>query len=341
MEENKLKEILSRLKSISVIVIGDFFLDKYLKIDRSKNEVSVETGLEAYQVVEKNMSPGAAGTVTNNLRSLGVGRVIAMGFIGDDGEGYDLKKGLEKSGVETKYLIKTKKRVTPSYTKPVIIEDSGLREINRLDIKNFTPTPGDLEDEIIEKLFHLSGKVEGVIALDQLSENNCGVITGKVREALSKLMQDNKKLIVYADSRENIGLFNNVIIKCNHYEAVKTIFPGIEIEPDEETIEKAGYELTGRTGKPVFITYGKQGQWVFSNNELEKIPAIPVKGPFDICGAGDANTSGIISALCCGSSPPNAALLGNIISSIAIQQLNTTGTVTPSQVLKRYREVFI
>ncbi len=131
MEENKLKEILSKLKNISVIVIGDFFLDKYLEIDRSRNEMSVETGLEAYQVVGKNMSPGAAGTVTNNLRSLGVGQVIAMGFIGDDGEGYDLKKGLKKTGVETKYLIKTKRRVTPTYIKPVIIEGSGLREINR------------------------------------------------------------------------------------------------------------------------------------------------------------------------------------------------------------------
>jgi rfaE bifunctional protein kinase chain/domain len=338
MEENKLKKILSKLKNISVIVIGDFFLDKYLEIDRSRKEMSVETGLEAYQVVGKTMSPGAAGTVTNNLRSLGVGQVIAMGFIGDDGEGYDLEKGLKKSGVETKYMIKTKKRVTPTYIKPVISEDSGLREINRLDIKNFTPTPGDLEDKIIEKLLHLSGKVEGIIALDQLSENNCGVITEKVREALSNLMQNNEKLIVYADSRGNIGLFNNVIIKCNHYEAVKTIFPDIKTEPDEKTIERAGYELTRRTGKPVFITCGKHGQWVFSNTRLEKIPAIPVKDPFDICGAGDANTSGIISALCCGSSLSEAALLGNIISSITIQQLNTTGIVTPSQVLKRYRE---
>ena len=61
---------------------------------------------------------------------------------------------------------------------------------------------------------------------------------------------------------------------------------------------------------------------------------------FDLCGAGDANTSGIISALCCKSSLYDAALLGNIISSITIQELNTIGTVSSSQVLKRYREAF-
>ncbi len=79
---------------------------------------------------------------------------------------------------------------------------------------------------------------------------------------------------------------------------------------------------------------------VFDNNKVEKIPAIPVKGSFDLCGAGDANTSGIISALCCKSSLYDAALLGNIISSITIQELNTIGTVSSSQVLKRYREAF-
>ncbi len=340
MKEDQLKEILSCLKDISIVVIGDFFLDKYLHIDPAKEELSVETGLKAYQVVDKSMSPGAAGTITNNLRALGVGSVLALGFTGDDGEGYDLIKGLKKSGVETKYLIKTEERSTPTYTKPVFIEDSGLREINRLDIKNFTRTPDILEDKIIEGLLSLSGKVDGIIALDQLSENNCGVITEKVRKALSRLMDINKELVVYADSRKNIGLFKNVIIKSNHYEAVKTIFPDTRGEPDEQIIRKAGHMLSSRTGKPVFITYGEHGQFVFDNNKFEKIPAIPVKGPIDICGAGDANTSGIISALCCKSSLSDAALLGNLVSSITIQELNTTGTVTPSQVLKRYRETF-
>ncbi len=340
MKESQLKEILLCLKNISIAVIGDFFLDKYLHIDPTKDELSVETGLKAYQVVDKSMSPGAAGTITNNLKSLGVGSVLALGFTGDDGEGYDLIKGLKKSGVETKYLIKTSKRVTPTYTKPVFIENLKLREINRLDIKNFSHTPNILEKKIIERLLSLSEEVDGIIALDQLSENNCGVITEKVRKALSKLMDKNKKLVVYADSRKNIGLFKNVIIKCNHYEAVKTIFPDIKGEPDEQIIRKAGHMLSSRTGKPVFITYGKHGQLVFDNNKFEKIPAIPVKGPFDICGAGDANTSGIISALCCDSSLSDAALLGNIVSSITIQELSATGTVTPSKVLKRYRETF-
>lgn len=340
MNESGLKNLLASLKNISIAVIGDFFLDKYYEIDRSKKELSVETGLEAFQVVRKRMFPGAAGTITNNLRSLGVGRLIALGFIGDDGEGYDLLKGLEKSGVETRYLIKTTDRVTPTYIKPVVIEDNGLREINRLDIKNFTLTSPELENEMINNLRSIAKDVDGVIALDQLSEDSCGVLTKKVRKEFGKLGRIKEGLILYADSRHHIGHFENVIIKCNHIEAVRNVFGTHNKEPDKKTIEKAGQLLSQKTIKPVFITHGEHGQWVFNGSSVKKIPAIKVEGPVDIVGAGDANTSGIVSALCSGASPEDAALLGNIVSSITIQQLNKTGIVTPEDIIKRYKEVF-
>jgi len=40
-----LMSILDGFSNVSVVVIGDFFLDKYLLIDPSLNEVSLETGL--------------------------------------------------------------------------------------------------------------------------------------------------------------------------------------------------------------------------------------------------------------------------------------------------------
>jgi len=36
--------------------------------------------------------PGAAGTVMNNLVALGVGRVVPVTVIGDDGEGFELNE---------------------------------------------------------------------------------------------------------------------------------------------------------------------------------------------------------------------------------------------------------
>ena len=74
--------------------MGDFFLDRYLHIDPAKAETSIETGLTVYNVVEVRSQPGAAGTILNNLVALGIREIHAVGFCGDDGEGYELRRAL-------------------------------------------------------------------------------------------------------------------------------------------------------------------------------------------------------------------------------------------------------
>src|SRR5438067_12810215 len=100
-----LEQILGRLPQLTVGVLGDLFLDRYLDIDAALTEPSIETGLDAYQVVRVRPSPGAAGTVINNLVALGVKRVVPIAVIGDDGEGYDLRQCLGALGrVDARYV---------------------------------------------------------------------------------------------------------------------------------------------------------------------------------------------------------------------------------------------
>ena len=57
----------------------------------------------------------------NNLVALGVGRVLPVAVIGDDGEGYELRQALEmQSGVDLTYLLADRSRRTPTYTKPLL-----------------------------------------------------------------------------------------------------------------------------------------------------------------------------------------------------------------------------
>ena len=93
MDETRLRQILKHFPEVSILVIGDFFLDNYLILERELSEISLETGLEAYQVVSTRKNPGAAGTVTANLRALDV-NVLALGITGADGNGYELREKL-------------------------------------------------------------------------------------------------------------------------------------------------------------------------------------------------------------------------------------------------------
>src|ERR1700683_751988 len=91
-----LERILASIPSLTIGVLGDLFLDRYLDLDAALTEPSIETGLDAYQVVNVRSYPGAAGTIVNNLVALGVGRVVPVAVIGDDGEGYELRQALDR-----------------------------------------------------------------------------------------------------------------------------------------------------------------------------------------------------------------------------------------------------
>src|SRR3954454_621034 len=94
MNAERFHAITGRYPHLRIGVVGDYFLDRYLHIDPLKEEVSIETGLPVHNVVEVRSQPGAAGTILNNLVALGVGEIHAVGFCGDDGEGYELKRAL-------------------------------------------------------------------------------------------------------------------------------------------------------------------------------------------------------------------------------------------------------
>src|SRR5712692_3343142 len=99
LTDERIELILQRIPALTIGVVGDLFLDRYLDLDAALTELSIETGLDAYQVVRVRAYPGAAGTVMNNLVALRVGRVIPVAVTGDDGEGYELRQALQDQRV--------------------------------------------------------------------------------------------------------------------------------------------------------------------------------------------------------------------------------------------------
>lgn len=354
MDEARLNQLLDRFPVVELLVVGDFFLDKYLDLDRRLSETSLETGLEAYQALGVRCSPGAAGTVVNNLRALDV-QVAVLGLIGDDGEGYELKRALAARCANVRHLLVHPDRLTPTYTKPMMREvDGQIHELNRVDIKNRLPLPEPLQAQIASLLRALASTVDGIIVADQVTEPNCGVITSRVRATLSELgelraanawlagaggAKRHRDLVIAVDSREHIGLFKNVIVKPNAREALRAVGkrPGETL--DRADVENAGSALVQRTGRPVFLTIGAEGILVFTREGVQHAQGVPVTGPIDIVGAGDSVMAGIVAALCAGATPEEAAWVGNLVASITVQQIGTTGTASRQQVVERFREV--
>jgi len=339
MNRKRLEELLQQLTHVQMAVIGDFFLDNYMIMERRLSEVSIETGIEAYQVVETRQYPGAAGTVVSNLRALGV-NVLALGFCGDDGNGYVLRRKLLEQKVDLRGLIEVPGYSTPTYTKPMMRELDGYEhELNRMDVKNRTPLPSDLEALLVSRMESLISEADGMLVIDQVQERNCGVITDRIRSEIRDLAVRYPEKIICVDSREYLSLFENVILKSNVRESLRAARLEQRSDDDLQTlVDHCGHELSKRTRHPVIITLGKEGLYLVEDAAAKGVylPSIHVTGPVDIVGAGDCVSSAIGSALCAGASLTEAGILSNLAASVVIQQIGVTGTATPQQILAQF-----
>jgi bifunctional ADP-heptose synthase (sugar kinase/adenylyltransferase) len=337
LSHDTLDSILTCLPDKAVGVLGDLFLDRYLDIDAALTEPSLETGLDAYQVVAVRSCPGAAGTVMNNLSALGVGRIHPIAVIGDDGEGYELRAALNRlTGVVSEAVFSCPSRRTPTYTKPMLCEKDQTRELNRLDIKNHAPMPAEFESKILLGLEQLWESLDVLLVVDQVSETDCGVVTARIRDKLTELGRCWPDRIILADSRERIGLFQSVWLKPNQVECVRAMGGALDVEA-------SATELARHCGRPVFCTRSEQGILLVDPAQdpprSAVIPAFGVTGPIDPVGAGDSTSAALACALAAGASLDDAAALGNLVASITIQHLGMTGTASPQQVRERWRQV--
>ncbi len=98
MHRSRFQTLAAKYRRLRLALVGDFCLDRYLEIDPQKSETSIETGLAVHNVVHVRAQPGGAGTILNNLLALGIGQIHVIGFCGDDGEGYELRRAWRPIG---------------------------------------------------------------------------------------------------------------------------------------------------------------------------------------------------------------------------------------------------
>jgi len=335
MTSDRFEGITGQYQRLRVAVVGDFCLDRYLEIDPSKPETSIETGLPVHNVTNVRAQPGGAGTVLNNLVALGVGQILPVGFAGDDGEGYELHRSMaEMPGVILDYFIQTRTRRTFTYCKPLIIEaGKPPRELNRLDQKNWTPTPAAIVAQLSANVIAAADRVDALILLGQERQQETGVLSPRVLEALKTVARADPRRLMLADSRRGLRDYPPAIFKMNATEL--SAFTGIKASASVDEISNAALTLARNNRQPVFVTLAERGMLgVSPDGRTEHLPALPLRGEVDIVGAGDAVSANLTAALAAGAALREAIELANGAGSIVIHQLGTTGTASVEQLRK-------
>ncbi len=332
MTPKRFAEITNGYPRLRIAVLGDFCLDRYLEIDARKQETSLETGLAVHNVVRIRAQPGAAGTILNNLSALGVGEICPIGFAGEDGEGYELCRSLrQRRGVRLDYFVQTPLRHTFTYCKPLLVEvDQPPRELHRLDIKNWTPTPPEVENQLLRVLRTAADQVDALMVMDQVDEPETGVVTARILQELADLAARRPALRVLADSRRGLRGFPPLCLKMNRAELSR--LTGLHPDAGLEEIGREAVALARHNGQPVFVTLAERGLLgAAPQGTVDYLPAFPLRGDIDIVGAGDAVSANLLAALAAGASIGEAVELAGAAASLVIHQLGTTGTASVPQ----------
>ena len=333
MNPDRFQAITEKYSQLRVAVVGDFCLDRYLEIDPAKEEVSIETGLPVHNVVNVRSQPGAAGTILNNLVALGLADICPVGFRGEDGEVFELRRALRaKRGVRLDHFWMTDQRRTFTYCTQLVCEPGKAPvELSRLDSKNWTPTPALLQGRLIDSVSRAAAAVDALILMDQVDLPETGVITAKLLQAIDRIGKESPDLLVLADSRRGLRGYPPVCLKMNRAEL--SALAGAKEDLDLPDIRSAAQALAAQQGRNVFVTLAERGILGASpGGEAEHVPAFPVRGEIDIVGAGDAVTANLTAALAAGANLREALEIANAAASIVIHQLGTTGTAGIMQI---------
>lgn len=332
MKLARFQEITGRYASLRVAIVGDFCLDRYFDIDPARQEISIETGLPVHNIVRVRCQPGAAGTILNNLVALGIGHILPVGICGDDGEGFELRRSLEaRNGADISHFIRSSERRTFTYTKPLVFEPGRAPvELSRLDIKNWSPTPAALQEQVCQAVREIAPHVDAIILLDQVDVADTGVITPKILEVVREVAAKNPNLLIIADSRRGLKGYPPVYLKMNRAELSAMTGRGPDSVEEVKAMTRA---LADSHGKPIIVTMAERGIIGSAPGGIPvHRPALPLRGEIDIVGAGDSVTANLTAALAAGATIEEAIEFSVTASSIVIHQLGTTGTASPPEI---------
>ena len=162
-------------KAPKLLVIGDLIIDQYLwgKCER----ISPEAPVQIVNVDDENTLLGGAGNVVNNLKALGA-KVDLISVVGDGKNSDEFKGLLDDIGVDAKYLITQKNRITSKKSRIIASQQQVVRydheSTEEIDIKS--------QNLILDIFKKIVKDYEGIL----LSDYGKGVLTKKLTQSLIK-----------------------------------------------------------------------------------------------------------------------------------------------------------
>ncbi len=321
-----LEPLFEGISRLRVGIIGDFALDLYYNYTPETGEQSLETGLTVHWGARPGGSLGAAGNVVQNLVALGVQQVWAVGCVGPDLFGREMRHLLNQHGVHTDHLLTANGGWdTCVYTKPM----RGPVEANRIDFGSQNTLHDSLFEQLLNRLDKLLRQLDVLIINQQF---RCPLLTADRSDRLNALIRQHPSVCYVADMRD-VGLrLRGVTLKVNTTELARFLGQSVPEMPGLAWCLEHGRTLSKQIGGALVVTRGQSGIVYINNHDTWSVDGLTLPGPLDTVGAGDTVVAALAAALSAGATPPQALRVANLAAAVTVQKLGQTGTATPAEI---------
>jgi rfaE bifunctional protein kinase chain/domain len=295
--------LISMFSDITVGVIGDIILDKYLWGDVER--ISPEAPVPVVDVKKETVSLGGASNVANNIASLDA-KAYMIGVVGDD-ENAKIIENLLKSKNINPILITDKSRPTIEKTRIIAVS----QQLLRIDREDRSKLSTEIEDKIINEIKNIKDEINVFI----VSDYGKGVITQRIMDFIKSL---NKPIFV-DPKPSNYQLYKHTtILTPNKKEAYESI------KADKNTdLEFVGRKIMSDLElNQLLITLGGEGMALFEGDKILRIPT-KAKKVFDVTGAGDTVISVLALARLAGGTWEESASLANTAAGYVVGEIGT------------------
>ncbi len=310
----------TRFAGASLLVVGDFMIDEYVRGMVSR--ISPEAPVPILAVTDESFTLGGAGNVVNNLAALSA-RVVAAGVVGTGENGRLLRRLFSETRVDTEGLIVEEGRLTTRKTR-IIAEHQQVLRIDRETTRRISPKS---RQAIIDFANARMPEIDAVI----LSDYAKGLISRPLVEAVVSSARRRGVPVVCDPKSRDFSLYNGVtLLTPNRREAAAAA--GISTDTFED-VTCAGRRILQNTRiDNLLITCGKDGMMLFENKDpvAPRRIAADARQVFDVSGAGDTVVS--VMGLCgaVDMSWPEAAAVANAAAGVVVGKVGTA-VVTPKE----------
>ncbi|MDR1401736.1 MAG: PfkB family carbohydrate kinase [Puniceicoccales bacterium] len=319
-----MKELLDKISTLKVLVIGDIMLDHYIIGDVVR--ISPEAPVPVVAVEEDKYVLGAAANVALNVARLGCATEV-VGKIGNDRAGMMLKLLLGKNSII--FDSKFESGHTTTITKArVVVRGQQMCRIDREGKKShYEISEEDLQEEICRKIQSADAVILSDYAKGTLTNANVAKFIDAARNGNTLSAIDPKPI--------NQLKFSGVsLMTPNKLEAAQ--MAGFDLSPhDDCPFEEICTKIIGKYApQNLVITLGADGMLVCGENrEIWRIPTY-AKEVFDVSGAGDTSIACLALALAAGESLIRAAKFANIAAGIVVSK-HETAAISADELLHR------